>query len=235
LKGGDHQAVINLSDTYWQEMVHAYLACVSFVDAQIGKVITALEESGQAHNTIIVLWSDHGQHLGEKKKWRKQSLWEEATRVPLFFKIPQMNTAGRTCDETVSLLDIYPTLLNACQLPDAPKLDGQSLVPLIKNPDAERSEPVLMSWYYGNHAVRSKDWRYIQYRDGTEELYRHPLDAGEHQNLAGDPDSAQTIAELRKWIPTAPALPPGATEWEGDKLDQLVDEWKTSQVPDWLK
>ena len=235
LKGGDHHAVVNLRDTFWQEMVYGYLACVSFVDAQIGKVVTALEESGHADNTIIVLWSDHGQHLGEKKKWRKQSLWEEATRVPLFFKTPEMTTAGQSCDEAVSLLDIYPTLLDVCKLPPAPKLEGQSLLPLLTDPNADREEPVLMSWYYGNHAVRTKHWRYIQYRDGTQELYRHPTDAGEHHNLVNKPAAATIISQLQKFIPTNPALPPGDTEWKGDKLDRLAEDWKANGIPAWLE
>lgn len=234
LPGGDHHSVVKLSDTYWQELVHGYLACVSFVDAQIGQVVSALENSPYADNTIIVLWSDHGQHLGEKKHWRKQTLWEEATRVPLFFKTPKVSPAGQTCDEVVSLLDIYPTLIDLCQLPAAPKLEGQSLLPLLQNPDADRKEPVLMSWYYGNHAVRTKEWRYIQYRDGTEELYRHPSDAGEHKNLADDAPSQRIISDLKKWIPANPALPAGDTEWEGDKLDRLVEDWKANGVPDWL-
>ena len=207
LKGGDHHAVVNLRDTFWQEMVYGYLACVSFVDAQIGKVVTALEESGHADNTIIVLWSDHGQHLGEKKKWRKQSLWEEATRVPLFFKTPEMTTAGQSCDEAVSLLDIYPTLLDVCKLPPAPKLEGQSLLPLLTDPNANREEPVLMSWYYGNHAVRTKEWRYIQYRDGTQELYRHPTDAGEHRNLANNPEAADDHLPTQKIHSNQPRPP----------------------------
>ena len=235
LKGGDHYAVKNLSDTFWQEMVYGYLASVSFVDAQIGKVMEALEKSGHADNTLIVLWSDHGQHLGEKRKWRKQSLWEEATRVPLFFKAPGMTRGGEVCDEVVSLLDIYPTLLDACELPAASKLQGQSLTPFLKDPEKDREEPVLMSWRYGNHAVRSKDWRYIQYRDGTEELYRHPQDSGEHRNLANRPESQEVIQSLKKWIPKKPALPSGDTEWGGDKLDRRVKEWEESGVPEWLK
>ena len=235
LKGGDHHAVTNLSDTFWQEMVYGYLASVSFVDAQIGKVLTALEKSGHADNTIIVLWSDHGQHLGEKKKWRKQSLWEEATRVPLIFKVPNLSTAGQTSPEVVSLLDIYPTLVDLCNLPSASKLEGLSLKPYLQDPSKKRDEPVLMSWYYGNHAVRTKEWRYIQYRDGGQELYRHPQDPREHKNLAQDPKAKAVIEQLKKHIPAKPELPAGDTKWEGDKLDRLVKSWQKSSVPPWLE
>ena len=119
IKTGDHYAVINLSDSYWREMVCAYLACVSFVDDQLGKVLKALESSQYADNTIVVLWSDHGQNLGEKRHWRKQSLWEESTRVPLFFRIPGQKSSGQKSNRAVSLLDIYPRL-SICA--DCPKL-----------------------------------------------------------------------------------------------------------------
>ncbi|MDP4646381.1 MAG: sulfatase [Akkermansiaceae bacterium] len=236
LKTGDHNAVVNLSPTYWRDLVHGYLACVSFVDAQIGKVVDELEASGKMENTIIVLWSDHGQHLGEKNHWRKQSLWEESTRVPLFFKTPKMTATGERCTEAVSLLDIYPTLIELCGLPPAPKLDGQSLLPLLNDPAAKRKEPVLCSWYYGNYAVRSNDWRYIRYRDGSEELYDHSKDPGEHTNLADSPEYAEVIAAHKKWLPKKDVLPAGSTEWKGDKLDQRIKDWEANDsVPDWLK
>ncbi|MDP0491191.1 MAG: sulfatase-like hydrolase/transferase [Verrucomicrobiota bacterium JB023] len=236
LPGGDHHAVINLSETYWREMIHGYLASVSFVDAQIGKVIAALEESPYREDTIVVLWSDHGQHLGEKKHWRKQSLWEEATRVPLFFKVPGVTAAGGRNHEAVSLLDIYPTLVELCDLPPAPKLEGYSLVPLLQDRAESRPRPILMSWYYGNHAVRSRDWRYIRYRDGSEELYNHREDPDEFRNLAQRPEYAKLKSELGRWIPEEPALPAGMQQWKPDKLDRRVSEWEEAgAVPDWLK
>ncbi|MCK5371050.1 MAG: sulfatase, partial [Cyclobacteriaceae bacterium] len=200
IKTGDHYAVVNLSDSYWKEMVYGYLACISFVDDQAGKVIEALESSKYADNTIVVLWSDHGQHLGEKKHWRKQALWEESTKVPLYFKLPGQKAKGLTSKRVVSLLDIYPTLVELCDLPEANKLQGESLVPLINNPEMEQERFVLSTWYYKNHAVRSENWRYIHYRDGSEELYNHQTDPGEHTNLASDPQYAQIIAEHKKWL-----------------------------------
>lgn len=236
IKGGDHHAVLSISDDYWKELVHGYLACVSFVDEQIGKVITALEDSPHANNTIVVLWSDHGQNLGEKHTWRKQSLWEEATRVPLFFKVPGVSKDKQRSPQVVSLLDVYPTLVDLCGLPEAPKLDGHSLLPLIKNPQLRSKRTVLNTWYYGNHAVRSNDWRYIRYRDGTEELYDHRKDPGEHHNLANDPEYAPIIAEHRRSLPTTEALPAGKSRWEGDKLDRRIEGWKENHsIPDWLQ
>ncbi|WP_186776464.1 sulfatase-like hydrolase/transferase [Rubripirellula reticaptiva] len=236
IRSGDHYAVVNLSDSYWREMVYGYLACVSFVDAQAGKVLDALEKSKYADNTIVVLWSDHGQHLGEKHHWRKQALWEESTRVPLCFKVPGLGEPNSRCDQAVSLLDVYPTLVELCDLPAAPKLDGESLVPQVTNPTAKRNHPVLSTWYYGNHAIRSNDWRYIRYRDGTEELYDHRTDPREHTNLAGNPEFAAIIAEHKKWLPKTDVLPAGKDQWTGDKLDERIDDWRVNDsVPSWLR
>ncbi len=236
IKIGDHYAVTNLSDSYWREMVMAYLACISFVDDQVGKVIKALNNSKYADNTIVVLWSDHGQHLGEKKHWRKQALWEESTKVPLLFKLPGQKTKGAKSKRVVSLLDIYPTLIDLCGLSKVEKLDGVSLVPLIHNPNMEWDRAVLSTWYYKNHAVRSENWRYIHYRDGSEELYNHQSDPGEHINLASDPQYEKIIEEHKKWIPENDALPAGTSEWKGDKLDRRIKEWvSTDSIPAWLR
>ncbi|QEG43321.1 sulfatase-like hydrolase/transferase [Roseimaritima ulvae] len=235
IKTGDHYAVVNLSDSYWKEMVYGYLACVSFADAQVGKVLDALANSKHADNTIVVLWSDHGQHLGEKKHWRKQTLWEEATRVPLCFRLPGQ-TNGTQCQQAVSLLDVYPTLLELCDLPPADKLGGTSLVPQIRDPARQRQQPVLTTWYYRNHSIRSNDWRYIRYRDGSEELYDHRNDPGEHTNLAGRPEFASVIAEHQKWLPKTDALPAGKDRWKGDKLDARIETWtENDSLPDWLR
>lgn len=233
IKTGDHYAVINLSDTYWKEMVYGYLACVSFADAQAGKVLDALSNSQYADNTIVVLWSDHGQHLGEKKHWRKQALWEESTRVPLSFKVPGIPAGKR--NHAVSLLDIYPTLVEICDLPPAPKAQGESLAPTIADASVRHKKPVLSSWYYGNYAVRSDRWRYIRYRDGSEELYDHNNDPGEHTNLASKPDFASVIADHKQWLPKHDVLPAGKDTWAPDKLDRRIEGWKKDGVPDWLK
>lgn len=236
IKNGDHFAVVNMSDTYWKELVYGYLACVSFVDDQAGKVIKALENSKYADNTIVVLWSDHGQHLGEKKHWRKQALWEESTKVPLFFKVPGNESNGTQSNQAVSLLDIYPTLVELCGLPSHDKLQGESIAPIIKQPESKRSKPVLSTWYYKNHAVRSNDWRYIRYRDGTEELYSHKSDPQEYNNLASDPQYAEVIKKHQKWLPKNDALPAGKPEWTGDKLDKRIEDWEANgSIPEWLK
>ena len=234
LPKGDHKEVLDAGPEYWRELVLAYLACTSFVDEQVGRVLDALDESGQADNTIIVLWSDHGQHLGEKKHWRKQCLWEEATRVPLFISYPKMKVTDQVCDRPVSLIDIYPTLSALCQLPEQ-ELDGMSLLPLLENPTAERGRPVLTTRYYKNHALRSQNWRYIQYRDGSEELYDHRIDPGEYTNLAANPEHADVLAEHRKWLPKKDALPARKKSFTGDRYDDLVEEYRANGVPEWLQ
>ena len=236
IKGGDDDAVSKVSDTFTRELIWGYLASVSFVDAQIGKVIDALEKSQHANKTVIVLWSDHGQHLGEKRAWRKQTLWEEATQVPLFFKAPDAIAKPAKNDQVVSLLDIYPTLVELCGLPKSDRLEGESLVPLFNDSQASRSRPVVSSWYYGNLAVRSNRWRYIRYRDGTGELYDHQADPLEHRNLFGLPEYEQVIAEHEGWLPVDPKLPAGSTKWKPDSLDKRIEKWeKAGTVPDWLK
>ncbi|GAF03328.1 sulfatase [Saccharicrinis fermentans] len=218
------------------ELVHAYLACVTFVDDQIGKVLNALENSPNADNTIIVLWSDHGQHLGEKRHFRKQALWEESTRVPLFFKIPTPKNKKAQSHQVVSLLDIYPTLVDLCHLPKLPKLEGTSLVPLLENPQTIWDKPVLSTWYYKNHAIRSNNWRYIHYRNGEEELYNHQNDPGEHINLASDPQYAAIIEAHKKWLPKNNAIPAGKNKYTEDTLDKRIKEWiKNDSIPSWLR
>jgi iduronate 2-sulfatase len=226
---------VNEKGNILPELVQSYLACVSFVDDQIGKVIAAIENSPHKDNTIIVLWSDHGQHLGEKKHFRKQALWEESTRVPLYFKVPMNISNGQKSNQVVSLLDIYPTLIELCGLPKVEQVQGESLVSLIDKPETIQNRSVLTTWYYKNHAVRSNDWRYIHYRDGGEELYNHKNDPGEHINLAKNPSYAAVIAEHKKWLPKQNALPAGKTEWKGDSLDRRIQSWiKSDSIPTWL-
>ncbi|HEC41475.1 MAG TPA: DUF4976 domain-containing protein [Bacteroides sp.] len=220
---------------FLKELVHSYLACVTFTDEQVGKVLAALEESPHSENTIVVLWSDHGQHLGEKRHFRKQALWEESTRVPLLISYPGMKTGGKKSSNPVSLLDIYPTLTALCGLPDNPALEGNSLVPLLENPDKEWPHKVLSVWRYKNYGVRSERYHYIHYRDGTEELYDHMNDPGEHNNLAGNPEFAGVIEDHKKSLPLKEALPAGTSEWTGDGYEKRIEGWKQSGIPDWLK
>lgn len=234
IDGGDDFNVQSIGPNYSREMVRAYLACVSFVDAQAGKVLDALENSPHADNTIVVFWSDHGQHLGEKRTWRKMALWEESTRVPLAIHLPGDINGGDNCNRAVSLIDLYPTMLDLCRLPAVKGLEGLSLTPQLADPATRRIEPAITTWQYNNHAARSLNFRYIRYRDGSEELYDHRKDPGEHHNLASDPKLASIKRKLGNSMPKVNVVPTsienGGTDAYGRKLERL----QTEGVPEWL-
>jgi len=196
---GDHRKV--LEHKQWRNAVQAYLASITFADACVGRVIDALDHSAYAENTVVVLWSDHGWHLGEKLHWRKFALWEEATHNVLMAVAPGVTAPGGRCDRPVNLMDMYPTLIGLCGLPPRKELEGVSLLPLLKDPKSEWPRPAVTTYLRGNHSVRSERWRYIRYSDGTEELYDHQSDELEWHNLAGKPDYAGVKAELSRWLP----------------------------------
>lgn len=183
-----------------RSLTQAYLASNSFVDHCVGIVLDALKSSPHADNTLIVLWSDHGFHLGEKQHWAKRTLWEESTKVPLLIVGPNIKP-GAACAEPASLLDIYPTLVELCQLEKNPHLEGVSLVPQLNDPTTARERPAITSSYFGNHSIRTRDWRLISYEDGAKELYDHRTDQDEFHNLANDPAHQATVVELSKWLP----------------------------------
>jgi hypothetical protein len=173
-------------------------------------VIAALDDGPNAENTIIVLWSDHGWHLGEKLHWRKFALWEEATHNVLMFVAPGITQGGGSCTMPVSLLDIYPTLIDLCELTPRPGLEGNSLKSFLVDPSLTWDRPALTTNKYNNHSLRTERWRYIKYKDGTEELYDHQNDPMEWTNLAQSEEHAPIIEELAKWLPktNAPESPP---------------------------
>ena len=187
----------------WAEAVQAYLASISYADAQVGRLIDALKSSEYADNTIVIFWSDHGWHFGEKEHWHKCTLWEVATRVPFAVSSPNHGAPRQKCDRPVSLVDIFPTLIDLCDLPPLrdQKLDGISLKPLIENPEAAREKPAVTELYRGNAAVRTERYRYIRYADGAEELYDHRNDPNEWNNIASRPESKEVIRSLAKHLP----------------------------------
>jgi arylsulfatase A-like enzyme len=214
----------------WKNLCHSYLACTSFVDAQIGRIMDSLKENGLAENTIIVVWGDHGWHLGSKGITGKNTLWDDGTRVPLIFAGPGVSAGGRV-SAPAELLDIYPTLSDLCGLPARTDLEGISLVPQLRDAKIKRERPAITSHNQGNHGVRSERWRYIRYADGSEELYDHESDPREWTNLAGKPEFAAVIAEHRRWMPKID-LPPAANSAQRvltyDKsTDEAVWEGKT--------
>ncbi len=196
---GDHATILKTDN--WKHAVQAYLASITFADVMVGRVVKALEESEHADNTIIVLWGDHGWHLGEKQHWRKFALWEEATRAPLLMVAPGVSKPNSISHRTVDFMNIYPTLAELCGLPIPEHCEGVSMVPLLKNPEAEWNRPAITTHGRENHAVRSERFRYIRYVDGSEELYDHDADPMEWKNLAQDAQFAKAKAELAKWLP----------------------------------
>lgn len=184
----------------WKPLVQSYLACVSFVDAQVGRVLDALEESEYADNTYVVLFTDHGFHLGEKERYAKRSLWEDGTRTPMIIVGPGI-VKGKKCTKPVQLLDIYPTLLALTGQEADPLHEGHSLVPLLKDPDAPWPHMARTSFGPGNYAIVSERYRFIQYNDGTEEFYDHADDPHEWNNIIGDSAMAAEIKMHRSFLP----------------------------------
>ena len=215
----------------WRNLVRSYLACTSFVDSQVGRLIDAIDEAGLSDNTIIVLWSDHGWHLGEKGITGKNSRWERSTHVPLIFAGPGIKPASR-CARPAELLDMYPTLIELCGLSDRSDLEGISLVPQLRDPDSTRERPAITSHNQGNHGVRSERWRYIRYADGSEELYDIANDPHEWHNLADQPTVAQVIAEHRKWLPERDVPPVLNSAHRVLTYDRSTDEaiWEGTTV-----
>ena len=201
---GDHESVT--THDQWREAVRGYMACISFVDECVGRVIGALDASPYRDSTIVVLWSDHGWHLGEKLHWRKFTLWEEATRNVLMFRAPGVTCSGGRCDNPAGLIDIYPTLCGLCRLEAPLQLEGESLVGQLREPSAGCSRPVLTTYGRGNHSVRSRQWRYTRYHDGTEELYDHESDRHEWVNLAGEEKHDDVKRQLSAYLPEANAV-----------------------------
>ena len=186
-EGSDHFKVLEAGE--WKQAVQAYSAASSFVDDQVGRVLDALAHSRHADSTIVVVFSDNGWHLGEKQRWRKMALWEESTRVPLIVSYPKVLPRGREVESPVSLVDLYPTLLELTGLPPPDHaLDGQSLLRDLDGGDAAGGRFAMSVWGRGNVAIRDGRWRYIRYAGGGEELYDHARDRMEHTNLLALPD-----------------------------------------------
>ncbi len=211
----------------WRPLVRAYLAATSFMDSQIGRLLDGLAAAGHRDDTIVVLWSDNGWHLGEKAITGKNSLWERSTHVPLIFAGPGI-AAGGVCTQPAELLDIYPTLLAAAGLPARDGLEGHSLMPQLQDAAAPRAWPAITTANADNHSVRTARWRYIRYGDATEELYDLVTDPNEWTNLAHDPHYANVKSDLARSVPAASAAPaPGSAHrtlvrdganwrWEGE-------------------
>lgn len=194
----------------FKSAIQAYMASTSYVDECLGVIFNALKNSKYNDNTIIVIFGDHGWHLGEKLRFRKNSAWSEVTRVPLIVKTPEMNKK-LVCDRVVNLIDLFPTLIDLAGLPERKIIDGRSLTPLLKKPKKSWPYPSMTTLNDGSSTVNDERWRFTRYIDGTEELYDMKKDPMEWNNLMSSKDKKANKAKenLEKWIPLSisPGLP----------------------------
>jgi arylsulfatase A-like enzyme len=218
-----HQWV--LDNKQWKKVVRSYAASITFADAMLGRLLDAFHNSTYAENTILILWSDHGMHMGEKENIEKFTLWERSTRVPLIISTPDLTLPGSRCHQPVSLMDIYPTLADLAGFELPGHLDGRSLLPQIQNPDTQTS-PVITSYQFTwtdrpiiGHTVRSLRYRYIYYPQiNLEELYDHQIDPNEWNNLAYKKENREIIETHRKVL--SDLLPD--LSWQGGTPDGYV-------------
>ncbi|BDS08561.1 hypothetical protein NT6N_36010 [Oceaniferula spumae] len=228
-RASKHHLVKELNE--WKKAIQGYLACISFSDHQIGRLLDALDASPYKDNTIIVLWSDHGYHLGEKDHWHKRTLWERSVHVPYIIVAPGITTPNRKTSAPVDLMSIYPTLIELAGLPSYARIQGQgtSVFSLLKNPDAQWPHYALCTHTRGNHSVRSRHYRYIRYQDGSEELYDHRSDPNEWHNIAQLTAKEKAIcADHAKHLPKTEA-PTGPSYYAGSVLMKLTGDtyqWK---------
>ena len=203
-----------IENNEWQNIIEAYLACVSFVDHYVGDILEALEQGPHARNTIVILVSDHGYRLGEKGTFAKNCLWEEGTRVPLIFNGPGIRP-GQTIGEPVELLDLYPTILDLAGLKPNPANEGKSLTPALRGEPMPEDSTAIVTYGRNNHSVISPGWHYIRYEDGSEELYDRNQDPHAFRNVAGDPAFSGIKAALKERLPQQNRLwaPASSTAW----------------------
>jgi arylsulfatase A-like enzyme len=215
----------------YKEAVRAYLAAVTYTDAMLGRVMDALQESDYKDNTIVIMWSDHGYHLGEKGQWGKHTLWKETTRVPLIISGADLAKDIKV-ETTVGLIDLYPTLVELCGLPQQHPMDGVSLAAVLKQPDLARERDLFIpDNVRGRYAVVNSTYRYINYGEIGQELYNLVEDPYEWNNLAGDTKYDSIIREMKK---AAPAIfSPEATSRNELRLIVKGDgfHWERKRVP----
>ena len=221
-----------------RHLMHGYYACVSYVDAQIGRLLDALEETGEADNTIVVLWSDHGWKLGEFNGWGKMSNYEIDTRVPLIISAPQMARAGESCEQPVELLDLFPTICELAGVPRPEFTDGESLLDVLEDRSAQLSGAAFSQYYrrhedaeYMGYAIRTRTHRFVEWREFSTgkvtatELYDHTANHSESKNIAETaPDTVKELAQKllkdhpRRPLQMVPAVHsnPNAGRWQAD-------------------
>ncbi|MCB1225098.1 MAG: sulfatase [Verrucomicrobiales bacterium] len=222
---GDHAAVVAAGQ--WKNAVQAYLATISFLDDQVGRLLDAVEASPRGREMIVFWWTDHGWHLGEKEHWRKFALWEDATHTSFGITVPGVSKIGGRCEASVDYTSIYPTLCEAAGLPVPSHVTGPSLMPLLKDPDATWEHPAVCTHGRGNHAAIDGRYRYIRYSDGSEELYDHQSDPNEWTNLAGEVGVSEIKQRLSSVMPAADTEVPSTS---GEKKAKEKGSNKTPQT-----
>jgi arylsulfatase A-like enzyme len=193
----DHEYIV--ANDEWDATIRAYHASIAFVDRQIGRFVQQLTKNPRGRETYVILVSDHGWHLGEKKHWCKGAIWEQTTHIPFIVRGPGVQP-GSKCTQPVSLIDVYPSLVDLAGLENPAWLDGTSIKPQLTEPSSHRP-PAISSYGEGNTSIRTERWRYIRYEDGSEELYDHRVDPNEWTNLANQPAHEATKGNLAKTIP----------------------------------
>lgn len=194
-----------------REAMRAYYACTSYMDAQLGRLLDTLDQTGLSRNTIVVLWGDHGWHLSEKGMWAKGTLFEVSARGPVILSDPRRSSAGKVSPRVIQYLDLYPTLTDLCRLPAAPWLEGTTLAPLLANPSAPWHRPAYTfqtrDWHLGR-SVRNERWRYTEWDEGRRgaALFDHQTDPGEMRNLAQLPSHRATVRQMSALLHKGPPL-----------------------------
>jgi len=198
---GFHKYIVD--NNLWKKVLQAEMASVTYADEQIGRVLDALEKSRYRDNTVVVFIGDNGFHSGEKEHWTKFALWEKAAKVPMLISMPKQHSKS-VINSPVSLLDIYPTVLDLCGIepPKTHKLDGISLKSILHGKTTERGQPVVVTHGANNHAVITADYHYIRYRNGAEELYDKKADRYQWYNIANKPEMKSAIEQLKQYLPT---------------------------------
>ena len=199
LSTSKHQRM--LVNNQWERAIQSYLATILYADMNIGRLLDALENSSHLDNTIIVLWSDHGWSLGEKQRWHKFALWEEAARTPYIWVVPGVTTLGSRSSKPVDLMSVYPTLCSLAGIERPEHVSGHDITPLLKDPSADWAYPAITTHGRGNHSVRTETHRYIRYANGDEELYYNAKDPYEWTNQESNPEFATLKAKLATWLP----------------------------------
>ena len=191
----------------WRDRVRAYLAAVSYMDAQVGRLLDTVDKTGHREDTVVIFVGDNGWHLGQKEHWGKSALWRQATRVPLIWAAPGLTTPGSQCERAVDLTCIFPTICELTGVPIPKHAEGISIKPLLANASAEWKQPAISTYLQNNHAICTDEWRYIRYADGSEELYNEKADPNEWKNEATKPELAAVKKELSNFIPAVNAAP----------------------------